>query len=205
MAYGRPRADFGIAQSVPNSGKVLERALEALQSFSDLDNGGTVNIKSGYELLIQVANMVTSIATKLSHTGTALMDTIVTLANDDAGPVAGVFGQVNATLAELEQLINGGLKVELSTLDSRLGPALGNQFRDGFRGITAALKKLSTVLGELQAAIEAAQKAAGGGPVTALHVRTFVPVTLTNRLLTALAQLRSALPVVSFVIKRTVG
>uniref|UniRef100_A0A182TKG1 Uncharacterized protein n=1 Tax=Anopheles melas TaxID=34690 RepID=A0A182TKG1_9DIPT len=185
--------------------RLCARALEALQSFSDLDNGGTVNIKSGYELLIQVANMVNSIATKLSHTGTALMDTIVTLANDDAGPVAGVFGQVNAALAELEQLINGGLKVELTTLDSRLRPVLGNQFRDGFRGITAALKKLSTVLAELQAAIEAAQKPAGGGPVTALHIRTFVPITLTNRLLTALAQLRSALPVVSFVIKRTVG
>uniref|UniRef100_A0A182W709 Uncharacterized protein n=1 Tax=Anopheles minimus TaxID=112268 RepID=A0A182W709_9DIPT len=178
VVLGLPRADFGIAQDVANSGKVAERATALRNSFDELDNF-TVSIKSGYELLVLVAKLFTSIATKLSSSGTTLMDTIVTLANDDIGPLVTVFTRVNQALAALNQLLNGGLSVELNALTSRLGPSLSRQFMDGFRGISLALQNLSTALTNLQAALERTQQAA--------------------------EEIGAGLPTVMYVIKRTVG
>ncbi|XP_058056586.1 uncharacterized protein LOC131207966 [Anopheles bellator] len=202
--FSMPRADFGLPQDVGNSAKVADRATALRGSFDELDNF-SVTIKSGYALLILIRDIVLSIATQLSSSGTLLMDSIVTLANNDTGPVKASFGQVNQAIISLNILLNGGLGMELNTLTSKLGPSMSNQFVDGFKGISKALQALSVALGDLQNGIAQAQLAAGNGPVTSSLVRKFVPAALVYNVLAALDGIGSGVPSVMYTIKTTLG
>ncbi|ETN58860.1 hypothetical protein AND_009523 [Anopheles darlingi] len=193
MAFSMPRADFGIAQAVPSSLKVANRASGLRETFDMLDNF-SLTIKSGYPLLILIRDMFASIATKLSAKGMALMDAIVALANDDSGPVTTAFNQANQAIATLDALLKVGLSTELDTLKAKLGSRITDQLVDGFQSINRALQALAIALSALQEALIRAQQAAGAGPVTEALVRKHVPSSLVYNVLIALNGFGSYLP-----------
>ncbi|XP_058122264.1 uncharacterized protein LOC131293047, partial [Anopheles ziemanni] len=202
-ALGDPRPDFGIDGSVAGAVKVLTVASDAAVEFDAIDEK-TISLESHYTRLYNLQTALTTIATNIATTGQELTDKLETLA-PSTGPLPDVFTDATSALTSLRTLLETGLSDQTDDIQTMVGDYITDMLTDASDELLDALSRLETQLGLMQTGIEAATTAYGAPDVPASFIRRYVSPKVIYELQRAIHDLKSDLPLVTYIIGLTLG
>ncbi|KFB46417.1 hypothetical protein ZHAS_00014415 [Anopheles sinensis] len=189
--------------TVAGAVKAFAIASDTAVQFDAVDEK-TITLESHYTRLYDLKTALTTIATQIATTGQELTDKLETLA-PSTGPLPDVFTDVTSALTSLRTLLQTGLSTQTDDIQTMVGNYITDMLTDASDDLLDALSRLETQLGLLQAGIEAATIAYGGLNIPASFTRRYVSPKVIYELQRAIHDLKSDLPLVTYIIKLTLG
>uniref|UniRef100_A0A182Q2K8 Protein TsetseEP domain-containing protein n=1 Tax=Anopheles farauti TaxID=69004 RepID=A0A182Q2K8_9DIPT len=181
-----PWPDFGIKNTIANSGRVQTAANELSGVFDNVNKHG-IQLLSTYKVLSTARDVLYSISNDVATGGKALAAAIGTLATNTGSSIDAAFGAATGAITNMETTLTTSVAARLATLDSQIGAYVGKELRDSFTVLVTAGRKLSDALGRLKPAVQQLQSSAKS-----------IPPTLMLSLLDALKNMQTNVPVVSY-------
>uniref|UniRef100_A0A182NUF7 Secreted protein n=1 Tax=Anopheles dirus TaxID=7168 RepID=A0A182NUF7_9DIPT len=201
-ALGEPRPDFGVNVAIAGSVQVKTAAGGAGTNFDNIDYK-TISLKSHYARLGALKQALTKIGGDIALTGMQLTSKLEALA-PSVGTMPQVYDDVTGAIATLRTLLETGLAAQKTAIEQLVGTYITDMLNDAADDLLGTLTRLSAQVALLQKGVNDAV-AAYGTSLTATLIRRYVSPKVIYELLRALHDLKSDLPLVTYIIELTLG
>ncbi|XP_053665845.1 uncharacterized protein LOC128714988 [Anopheles marshallii] len=202
-ALGEPRPDFGIDGTIAGSVQAKTVANEAGVSFDQIDFK-TITLKSQYVVLKNLKQAMMGIGTVIASTGQRLTGKLETLAPSISG-LPQVYDDVNGAIGSLSVLLKTGLTTQTTAIQQMVGTYITDMLTDASRQLLATLDRLSAQIALVQKGVSDAVTAYGSSTIPDPYLRRYVSPRMVYELLRILQDLKTDLPLVTFIIELTLG
>ncbi|XP_049279840.1 uncharacterized protein LOC125762108 [Anopheles funestus] len=200
---GDPRPDFGIDGNIAGSVQAETIAGEAGVSF-DMIDFKTITLSSNYIVLKNLKDELTAIGNHIATTGQELTDKLETLA-PSKGNRPQVYDDITDAIDALRTLLETGLATQTTAIEEMVGEYITDMLTDASDQMLATLTRLSTQIGLIQEAVDDAETAYGSSTIPETFLRRYVSPKKVYELLRVLHDLKSDLPLVTYIIELTLG
>ncbi|XP_052898276.1 uncharacterized protein LOC128305038 [Anopheles moucheti] len=201
--FGVPRPDFGIDGTIAGSAQAKTVATEAGVSFDQIDFK-TITLKSQYVVLKNLKQAVMGIGTVIATTGQRLTGKLETLA-PSIRSLPQVYDDVNNAIGSLSVLLKTGLAPQTTAIQQMVGTYITDMLTDASRQLLATLDSLSAQIALVQKGVSDAVTAYGSTTIPDPYLRRYVSPKMVYELLRILQDLKTDLPLVTFIIELTLG
>ncbi|XP_050077610.1 uncharacterized protein LOC126564577 [Anopheles maculipalpis] len=203
-AFGDPRPDFGLSAKVAGSALTKTVAAEAYLDFDQIDFK-TITLKSQYSVLKSLNQQMTTIGANIAATGKTLTTALETLA-PSTGPLPQVYSDVTNAIGTLRALLETGLVPQTTIIEQLVGTYISDMLSDATRQLIATLNRLTTQINLIQKGVNDAIGAYGTNiNIPDAFLRRYVSPKVVYELLRILQDLKSDLPLVTFIVELTLG
>uniref|UniRef100_A0A182M4G2 Protein TsetseEP domain-containing protein n=1 Tax=Anopheles culicifacies TaxID=139723 RepID=A0A182M4G2_9DIPT len=202
-ALADPRPDFGVNGKVAGSVQAKAVATEAGVSF-DLIDFKTITLQSKYTVLKNLKQALTTIGNNIATTGQQLTVKLETLA-PSTGTLPQVYDDVTAAIVSLQTLLQTGLATETAAIEQMVGEYITDMLTDASDQLLATLARLTTQIAIVKKAVNDAVAAYGSNTIPDEYLRRYVSPKMIYELLRILHDLKSDLPLVTYIIELTLG
>uniref|UniRef100_A0A182TAZ0 Uncharacterized protein n=1 Tax=Anopheles maculatus TaxID=74869 RepID=A0A182TAZ0_9DIPT len=204
-AFGDPRPDFGIDVKIAGSALAKSVATEAGVSF-DLIDFKTITLRSQYTVLKTLNEQMTIIGRNIATAGQVVTSKLETLA-PSKGTLPQVYDDVTGAIGTLRALLETGLAQQTAAIEQLVGKYITDMLTDASRQLLlATLARLTTQLGLIQKGVNDAVTAYGSSTgMSDAFLRRYVTPKIVYELLRILQDLKSDLPLVTFIVELTLG
>ncbi|XP_035918875.1 uncharacterized protein LOC118517118 [Anopheles stephensi] len=203
-ALAEPRPDFGIDAKIAGSDLAKAVATEAGISFDHIDFK-TITLQSQYTVLKTLKEQMTIIGTNIATVGLQLTSKLETLA-PSKGDMPQVYSDVTNAIGTLRALLNTGLTAQTTVIEQLVGMYISDMLADASRQLVATLDRLAPQLALIQKGVNDAIVAYGSNVgLPDAYLRRYVSPKVVYELLRILQDLKSDLPLVTFIVELTLG
>uniref|UniRef100_A0A182PPK4 Uncharacterized protein n=1 Tax=Anopheles epiroticus TaxID=199890 RepID=A0A182PPK4_9DIPT len=198
-----PSPDFGVDGKIAGSIQARTIATETGESFDAIDFK-TITLKSHYTVLKTLQTQLTTIGNGIATTGQELTGKLEVLApSKDSMPQ--VYDDVTTAIGKLRTLLETGLAAQKTAIEQLVGTYINDMLADASRQLLGTLTRLTTQLDLIKNGVNSAVSAYESSTIPDAFLRRYVSPKVVYELLRALHDLKSDLPLVTFIIELTLG